>query len=318
MHRAILLAAALTAAPPAAVAQRAAPPARPPASRAGDIADRTATVGDQRVRYLAAGAGDTLVVLVHGWPASADSWRDVIPRLAGRYRVVAPDLRGVGGSASPSRDYSKAALARDLHAFVRTLGARRVVVVGHDVGGMVAYAYARQFPADVAGVAILDVPVPGFAPWDAIAASPHAWHYDFHAQRPLAEQLVAGRQATYFRYFVDRTAGNARAIDDAEIARFARAYESPTQLAAGFGFYRTFDQDAAFNAAHRGPLRVPLLLVGGDRGMAATTAVTAAAMRAHGATDVRTATVTRSGHWVAEEQPSQVAGLIDRFAAGRR
>ena len=314
MHLAILLSAAIAVAAPTALAQSAVAST----SRAVRIADRTSTVGEQRVRYLQAGLGDTLVVLVHGWPASADNWRDVMPLLAHRYRVVAPDLRGVGGSSSPSRDYSKAALARDLHAFVQSLGARCVIVVGHDIGGMVAYAYARQFPGDVAGVAILDVPVPGFAPWDTVAIAPYAWHFDFNAQRPLAEQLVRGRQAAYFRYFVDNTGGNAQAIDDAEIARTARAYGSPTQLSAGFGFYRTFDQDKAFNTAQRGPLHTPLLIVGADRSMGEFTATMADAMRAHGATGVRIATVTQSSHWVAEEQPSQVAKLIDDFVSSLR
>lgn len=311
-----MLSAALIALSPAIAGEQSAGPAT--ASRQPAIADRLVTRGEQSVRYLEAGAGDTLVVLLHGWPANADNWREVMPLLAARYRVVAPDLRGVGGSSSRSRDYSKAALARDIHAFVRGLGARRVFVVGHDIGGMVAYAYGRQFPTEVAGVAILDVPVPGFAPWDSVAASPHAWHYGFHAQRPLAEALVAGRQATYFRYFVDQTAGNPGAIEDREIARFARAYASTAQLAAGFGFYRTFDQDKAFNAAQRGPLSVPLLLLGGDRAMAETLPVTAQALRAHGATDVRTATITQSGHWLPEEQPAQVAEAIDRFVGDSR
>jgi pimeloyl-ACP methyl ester carboxylesterase len=278
------------------------------------IADRQVTVGQQRVRYLEAGAGSTLVVLVHGWPASADSWREVIPLLSDKFRVIAPDLRGIGGSSSPSDDYSKAALARDLHAFVQSRGARRVVIVGHDIGGMVAYAYARQFPRDVAAVAILDVPLPGIASWDQIATAPHAWHFDFHAQEPLAESLVAGKQERYFRYFIDQTAGNARAISDAEVRRFARAYSSSAQLSAGFGFYRTFDADKTFNRAQTRPLAVPMLLMGGDKSFAHMAEELATALKQLGASNVRTALVKDSGHWVAEEQPAQTARLIADFA----
>jgi pimeloyl-ACP methyl ester carboxylesterase len=280
------------------------------------IADRQATVGGQRFRYLEAGSGDTLIVLVHGWPQDADEWRKVMPRLAARNRVVAVDLPGIGGSTSPSRDFTKAALARELHAFVQSLHARRVVLVGHDVGGMVTYAYARQFPGDIAGAAILDVPLPGLAPWDKVEVMPQAWHFDFNAQQPLAEQLVEGRQARYFRYFLDRNAANPKAISDAEVAGYAAAYRSPAQLSAGFGFYRAFAQDKAFNDGQRGPFALPLLVVGADHSLGAGATALAQALREHGASNVRTATIDDAGHWVAEEQPDQVVRLVAGFVGG--
>lgn len=282
------------------------------------IADRQALVGVQRFRYLEAGAGETLIVLLHGWPQDADEWHKVMPRLATRYRVVAVDLPGVGGSTSPSRDFSKAAMARDLHGFVQSLGAKRVVLVGHDIGGMVAYAYERQFPGDVQGVAILDVPLPGLAPWDKIETIPQAWHFQFNAQAPLAEQLVAGRQAgyfRYFRYFIDRNAGNPKAISDADVAGYAAAYRSTDQLSAGFGFYRAFAQDKLFNDGQRGPLAVPLLVAGADRSLGAGADVLVQALRDHGASDVRSATIEGAGHWVAEERPDDVARLIETFVS---
>ncbi|MBB5713063.1 alpha/beta fold hydrolase [Sphingomonas xinjiangensis] len=312
--RLLLLTALLAAAavPVAIAAPNAVPAAALEATR---IADRSVTIGDQTVRYLEAGRGDTLIVLVHGWPQSADEWRQVIPKLADRFRVVAPDLRGIGGSQSPSRDYSKAALARDLHSFVQSLGAKHVVLVGHDVGGMVTYAYARQFPQDLTGAAILDVPLPGFAPWEYVEKLPQAWHFDFHAQQPLAEVLVQGRQAAYFRYFIDHNGANTKAIGDQEIARFAQAYASPAQLSAGFGFYRAFPRDKEFNAAQRAALSLPLLVAGAEHSLGAGAAALAGDLRAHGASDVRVATIDKSGHWIAEEQPDAVAALIWEFAA---
>ncbi|WP_072572311.1 alpha/beta fold hydrolase [Granulibacter bethesdensis] len=290
-------------------------PALPAVAPIASIADRRAWVGVQRFRYLEAGAGDTLIVLLHGWPQDADEWHKIMPRLATRYRVVAVDLPGVGGLTSPSRDFSKAAVARDLHGFVQGLGARRVVLVGHDIGGMVAYAYARQFPGDVQGVAILDVPLPGLAPWDKIETIQQAWHFQFNAQAPLTEQLVAGRQASYFRYFIDSNAGNPKAISDVDVAGYAAAYESANQLSAGFGFYRTFPQDKLFNDGQREPLAVPMLVAGADRSLGAGVQVLAQALRDHGVSEVRSATIEGAGHWVAEEKPDEVAQLIERFVA---
>jgi len=288
-------------------------PADAPVAHSVSIAEHVAQVGDQRVRYLESGTGDTLVLLVHGWPQTADEWRRVMPLLGNGYRVVAPDLRGIGGSRSPSRDYSKAALARDLHAFVETLGARRVVVVGHDIGGMVAYAYARLFPQQTTGVAILDVPLPGLAPWNMVAASPQAWHFDFNKQHPLAETLIAGRQRLYYRYFIDQKATNSKAVSDREVERYARAYASADQLAAGLGLYRTFDQDAAFNISHQGAMTVPMLLAGADGSMGQGIRPMAEALRASGVREVEPAIIERSGHWVAEEQPTSIARLIKQF-----
>ena len=204
-------------------------------------------------------------------------------------------------------------MARELHGFVQGLGAKRIVLAGHDVGGMVAYAYARQFPDDVQGAVILDVPLPGLAPWDKIETIPQAWHFDFNAQTPLAEQLVAGRQTRYFRYFIDHNAGNPKAVSDADVAGYAAAYGSADQLSAGFGFYRTFSQDKLFNDGRREPLAVPLLVAGADRSLGAGTQVLAQALRDHGASEVRAATIEASGHWVAEERPDEVARLIGRF-----
>jgi pimeloyl-ACP methyl ester carboxylesterase len=307
----LYLAALIAIAPPAAAD---AGPA--PGAAHATISERQATVGGQRFRYLEAGSGDTLIVLVHGWPQDADEWRKVMPRLAARDRVVAVDLPGIGGSTSPSRDFSKAAMARDLHAFVQSLHARRVVLVGHDVGGMVTYAYARQFADDIEGAVILDVPLPGLAPWDKVEVMPQAWHFGFNVQQPLAEQLVEGRQARYFRYFLDRNAANSKAISDADVAGYAAAYGSAAQLSAGFGFYRAFGRDKAFNDGQRGAFETPLLVVGADHSLGAGVMALAQALREHGASNVRTASIDNAGHWVAEEQPEQVIRLVVGFVSG--
>ncbi|MCD2175962.1 alpha/beta fold hydrolase [Rhizobium sp. C4] len=306
----LILAVLLASAPIAFTVVR---PAMATAETTASIHERTASVGSQRFRYLEAGTGETLIVLLHGWPEDASEWHKVMPRLAMRYRVVAVDLPGVGGSTSPSRDFSKAAMARELHDFVKGLDARHVVLVGHDIGGMVTYAYARQFPEEVQGAAILDVPLPGLAPWDKVETIPQAWHFQFNAQAPLAEQLVAGRQTRYFRYFIDKNASSPTAIRDADVAGYAAAYGSADQLSAGFGFYRSFPQDKLFNDGQRGNLPVPLLVAGADRSLGAGADVLAQALRDHGASDVRSVIIDGSGHWVAEERPDDIARLIELF-----
>lgn len=310
---------ALAAATVPAIAQPAAP------ARVSAIADRTAKVDGRQVHYLRAGSGATTIVLLHGWPQSSHEWRRVMPLLADRFKVVAPDLPGIGGStgpagggAAPVAAFEKAALARDIHAFVATLGARRIVLVGHDIGGMIAYAYARLYPGELAGVAILDVPLPGIAPWDMVKAVPQAWHFGFNRQEPLAEQLVAGRHTAYFRYFIDSNAADRSAIPDADVAAYAAAYRSPASLHAGFGFYRSFAADETFNASHREPLDVPVLLAGADRSMGSGEAQLEQGLRALGVRNVRVAVIPSSGHWVAEEQPAITANLIATFAASPR
>ncbi|WP_394824490.1 alpha/beta fold hydrolase [Pendulispora albinea] len=288
----------------------------PAASADPGIAETTVRVGAQEVRYLHAGSDPTTVVLIHGWPESSRAWRHVMPRLARRYRVIAPDLRGIGGTSAPAPEYAKAALARDVHELVATLGAQRVFVIGHDIGGIVAYAYARLYPAEVKGVAILDIPVPGTKPWDDVSASPHAWHYRFHDQKPLAEKLVMGRQFTYFRSFIDAHAVHPEAMSDPDVEAYAAAYGSPASLTAGFELYRAFGDDTVFGRSHAEPLEIPILLAGADHSVASLEPAQAEALRQLGARNVQIATIPDSGHYVAEENPAATADAIETFIRG--
>src|SRR5690606_32200164 len=136
-----------------------------------DIAHRTATANGVRLHYLAAGRGPALVLL-HGWPSTAEMWRRVIPALAQKHTVIAPDLRGAGYSDKPAAGYDKATLAKDVQALMAGLGHTRYAVVGHDIGGMVAYALAAQFRAEVEKLAIVDIFLPGVEPWERLQGAP--------------------------------------------------------------------------------------------------------------------------------------------------
>lgn len=285
------------------------------ASHASEIIeDRTIAVGRQTFRYLTAGANGPPIVLLHGWPESGDEFRRIMPELARDHVVYAPNLSGVGGTNAPGQDWRKEALARDIKSFVDARELKKPLLVGHDIGGMVAYAYARLFPETLSGVAILDVPIPGLAPWDDVASSHYAWHFDFHKQAGLAEELVAGQQADYFRYFIDSVAANRGAISDGDIAIYASAYGRDDQLRAGFEFYRAFDEDAAFFGSHDGPLDRSMLVVGGEYSMQATLPVMAESFAMHGVTSIETLAIAGSGHRLAEEQPDARAAAIADFA----
>ncbi|USX25344.1 alpha/beta hydrolase [Oxalobacteraceae bacterium OTU3CINTB1] len=291
-----------------------------PSARA-TITQNTAQVGEQKFHYLRTGSGDTTIILLHGWPQSSHEWRHVMPLLADHFTVIAPDLPGIGGSSQPPSDagagqsFEKAALARNLHGFIKTLSARRVVLIGHDVGGMVAYAYARLYSKDLAGVGILDVPLPGIAPWNAVKSIPQAWHFNFNAQKPLAERLVAGRQTLYFRQFIDNNALNASAISDRDVAVYAAAYDAPESLSAGFGFYRSFVEDEKFNAAQSERLDLPFLLAAADGSLGGGIVPMEAGLRALGVRNISVTLIPNSGHWIAEENPVATAEAIAKFAA---
>jgi len=279
------------------------------------VHDQTIRAGGQTFRYLSAGTSGPAIVLLHGWPQSADEFREIMPILARTHIVYAPDLSGIGGTTAPLQDWRKETLASDVKRFVDALQLEKPLLVGHDIGGMVAYAYARQFQNQLSGVVILDVPIPGLAPWFDIKKSGYAWHFDFHKQKGLAESLVQGKQSAYFRYFINLNGANPDAVSDSEVAIYAQAYGSSGQLRAGFELYRAFDADAAFFTSQTKCFDLPMLVVGGEHSMKATLPVMAESFAAVGVKNLITVNIAGSGHWLAEEQPVATALAILTFAA---
>jgi pimeloyl-ACP methyl ester carboxylesterase len=297
---------------------------RLPATRAVDPAverlgsgfvSRTAGVNGTTLHYVRGGTGSA-VILLHGFPQDWSEFHRVMPRLAKKFTVVAVDLRGVGGSAATPGGYDAPNLAEDVHQLARHLELGQVYVVGHDIGGMVAYAFARRYPSTTRGVMILDVPLPGVEPWQEGMADPRLWHVGFHQTPGLPEKMIAGRQFVYFREaFFDRFTLDRNAVSDGDVTRYAGAYASADQLRAGLELYRAFPANEAFNAAQRSPIHVPLVLAGGDHSFGTLLPRLAGAVRALGWTTVVTEIIEKSGHYVADEQPERVADLIERHAA---
>jgi pimeloyl-ACP methyl ester carboxylesterase len=273
----------------------------------------TATVNGAQIGYRSFGSGEVAIVLLHGWPQSSREWDVVASELATQRRVIAVDLRGIGASSAPEKGYDKQTMAADVNALMRHLGIGPHYVMGHDIGGMVAYAYARQFPENLLGVGVFDVPLAGIDPWTQIKADARSWHFGFHQSPGLAEQVLAGRESIYFNDFYNRLSAKPGAITPERAALFASAYQTPAALKAGFEWYRAFDADEKFNTARTGPLKTPFLLLGGDKSMGPLLPMLADGLRKVGATDVRTTVLTGSGHWLAEEQPKQVIDAIRAF-----
>lgn len=257
------------------------------------------------LHYVRGGSGPA-VVLLHGFPEDWYEFHRVMPLLAQRFTVIAVDLRGVGESAPSDSGYDAANLAEDIHQLVTNLGLEHVYVVGHDVGGMVAYAFARRYAETARGVMILDSGFPGLDPWQEIVS--HAWHVRFN-QTDLAEKLVSGRQAAYFRYFL----GN---LSDVDVDHYADAYRDPDHLRAAFETYRAFPADAKFFTAQTGRTDIPIVIGAGEHDLIESFLPRiAAAMRAHGCTNVKVETIPGAGHYVADEAPNALAKLMERYAA---
>jgi len=275
----------------------------------GFVSD-TVQVNGTKLYYVRGGTGPA-VILLHGFPEDWYAYHRVMPLLAKHFTVVAVDLRGIGGSAVTADGYDAANMAEDVHQLAESLHLEHIYVVGHDIGGMVAYAFARRYPETSRGVMMLDIPLPGLGPWDAIKADPITWHINFQQTPNLPEQLIAGREAIYFRHFLDRETFN-----DADVARYARAYADPEHLRAALDIYRAFPANEKFNAAQHTAISLPLVLVPGENSPFEKLMPSFAdALRAHDCANVKIEVIKNSVHYVVDEQPDAVAELIGRYAS---
>jgi pimeloyl-ACP methyl ester carboxylesterase len=275
-----------------------------------------AAVDGVRMHYVTGGSGPPLVLL-HGWPQTWFAWRDVMPALADHFTVYALDLPGLGDSEGAPTSYDKATLARHVHGLVHDeLGLQDVRVVGHDLGAAVAFQYAVQFPAQVAALAYLDLPLPGPAV-DAAAYRTLSWHIAFHMQPGVPEAVVGDDVRKYLALFYPQVAFNGTAFggagarppfDDAEIDEYARTYSRPEVLHGGFELYRTLGRDVADNVA-AAPITTPTLLLTAQ-GLLEPTRATIAP---RATTIVHAAEVPGAGHWLMEENPTFVTSELVRF-----
>jgi pimeloyl-ACP methyl ester carboxylesterase len=273
-----------------------------------------------RLHYVTAGEGERTIVLLHGFPQTWWEWHKVIPGLVtGGLRVIAPDLRGAGHSWRPAGGYDNATLAGDVQRLVREhLGVDGpVAVCGHDIGLMVAYAYAQAYRDEVSHLIVVDAPLPGTQVFDRLRSDPRVWHFAFHGARDVAEMLVAGRERPYLQAFFGARVFDPSAISDEALDVYVSAYSAPGAMRAGFELYRAFDRDAADNRAalaRNGKLTVPVLAVGGE---ISTSGALVEEMMREVATDVHGVRIPGTAHWVPEEKPEAfVEAVLDFVRRG--
>src|SRR5216117_4054225 len=199
------------------------------------ITARDAKIDDVQLHYLTAGHGPA-VILLHGYTQTSRMWRPIIPLLAEKFTVIAPDLPGIGGSEIPADGLDMKTAAIRIHALAKSLGVEKARVVGHDIGLMVAYAYAAQFPAEVEKLLLMDAFLPGVAGWEDVYNNPNIWHFRFNG--PTPEALVQGRERTYFEHFWNNFAADkTHSIPEADRQAYAADYARPGRMRAGWAYF---------------------------------------------------------------------------------
>ena len=278
------------------------------APAANAIESRTAEVDGVKLRYLVSGRGPS-VILLHGYAETSRMWRPLIPRLAEKFTVIAPDLPGIGDSEIPRDGLDMKTAAARIHALARSLGVDRARVVGHDIGLMVAYAYAAQFPAEVEKLVLMDAFLPGVAGWEAIYNHPGIWHFRFNG--PTPEALVKGRERTYFEHFWnDFAADKTHSIPEADRVAYTAAYARPGRMRAGWAYFVSFQKAAKdFEELSRTKLTMPVLSIGGAKANGAALGQQVKIVAA----DARTVVLENTGHWVMEENPQETMDALTQF-----
>jgi len=269
---------------------------------------RFANVNGLKLHYLAAGEGDP-VILLHGYAETSHMWLPLIAQLASNHTVIAPDLRGAGQSSKPAVGYTKKEMAQDIYALARELGYERIQIVGHDIGLMVAYAYAAQYPNEVRRIALMDAFLPGVGNWRDVWLMRDLWHFHFYGKTPLA--LVHGRERIYFEHFWNDFAANPKhSVSERDRRFYAKEYARPGGMAAGFEYFRAFEQDAKdFAEFAKKPLPMPMLVLTGEKASGEFLIQQGRLV----ATNVEGVVVRGSGHWLMEEAPEQVIPRLVEF-----
>jgi pimeloyl-ACP methyl ester carboxylesterase len=265
------------------------------------------TVGGARL-YVRSGGSGPAVVLLHGFADTGDMWAPLAKVLIKDHTVIVPDLRGMGLSSQPKGGYDKKTQGQDIAAVMDKLKVQKADLVTHDIGDMVGYALAAQFPDRITKWVIIDAPIPGIGPWDEILKSPLLWHFNFRG--PDVDRLVKGRERIYLDRFYNELSANPKAIDEATRRHYAKLYARPGNMHYAFEQFAAFSQDAKDNREFaQKKLTMPILALGGDKSFADMQPVI---MREVG-TNVEAGVITNSGHWIMEEQPGQTVKLVTDF-----
>jgi len=272
------------------------------------IQSRTAAVDGLKLHYLTAGHGPA-VILLHGYTQTSRMWKPVIPLLAGKFTVIAPDLPGIGDSDIPADGLDMKTAAIRIHDLARSLSIDKARVVGHDIGLMVAYAYAAQFPTEVEKLVVMDAFLPGVAGWEDVYNNPGIWHFRFNG--PTPEALVRGRERIYFEhYWNDFAADKTHSISEADRAAYTAAYARRGRMRAGWAYFVSFPQAAKdFEQLSQTKLTMPVLAIGGEK---ANGTLLGEQMKIV-ASNATMVVLKNTGHWVLEENPKETTDALMKF-----
>jgi pimeloyl-ACP methyl ester carboxylesterase len=276
--------------------------------RGEDINARDAKIDNMQLHYVTAGNAPTTVILLHGFAETSRMWRPIIPLLAQKFTVIAPDLPGIGNSSIPEKvDMLDA--ARKIHELARSLNIEKARVVGHDIGLMVAYAYAAQFPGETEKLAVMDAFLPGVPGWEAIYNAPNIWHFRFNGEYP--EKLVQGRERIYFEYFWNILAADkTHSIPEPDRKAYTEAYSKPGRMRAAWKYFGSWPQLAKdFAQLSQVKLTMPVLSIGGEKSLGNELAAQMKLV----ADNVEVVVLPNTGHWILEERPKETTEALVNF-----
>jgi len=271
----------------------------------------TANLSAVKIHYLKAGTGKKALVLIHGFGDTSHMWIPLFEEFGREYTIIAPDMRGLGESSRPAAGYDKKTIAADMHDLVKSLGFQKIDLAGHDIGLMVAYAYAAQYPNEVEKLALLEAPIPGIGDiWQKVYTTPALWHFHF-VFSPIALELVRGRERLFLEHFWQTLSPHPETFAEADRRIYAKACAQEGAMRAAFEMFKTFDsQDAEDNRRFAvAKLPMPVLTIEGDKAMGGALEVQAKMV----GTNVTSITLKDTGHWLMEQRPAEVKTELKNF-----
>ena len=270
-----------------------------------------ANVNGVTIHYLKAGSGKKTLVLIHGFGDTSHMWIPLFDEFGKDFTIIAPDMRGLGDSSRPDTGYDKKTIAADIHALVRSLGYQQIDLVGHDIGLMVAYAYAAQYSSEVEKLALLEAPIPGIGDvWEKIYTTPALWHFHY-VNSPIALDLVKGRERIFLEHFWQTLSPHPETFPEADRQLYAKSYAQPGAMRAAFEMFKLFNtQDAEDNRKFAlNKLRMPVLTIEGDKAMGGALTIQAKLV----ADNVNSIVLADTGHWLMEQRPAEVKAELRKF-----
>ena len=285
----------------------------PVLAQSSNYESHAANLGAVKIHYLRAGTGKKTLVLIHGFGDTSHMWIPLFDEFGKDYTIIAPDMRGLGESSRPAGGYDKKTIAADIHELMKSLGVEKINLVGHDIGLMVAYAYAAQYPNDVEKLALLEAPIPGIGEiWEKVYTTPALWHFHF-VNSPIALELVKGRERIFLEHFWLTLSPHPETFSEADRRLYAKSYAQAGAMRAAFEMFKAFNtQDATDNRSFAGrKLTMPVLTIEGDKAMGGALETQSKIV----ANNVTSIILTDTGHWLMEQRPAETKAELKKFFA---